>query len=588
MKPIIIETYPPRTIPIWTLIVFASFFTIYSCSTENTPVYTLTTDVSPAEAGSVSPDQWEFDEGTEVQVNASANEHWVFTGWSGDYSGSNNPVTVMMDDDKSLSALFEKKEYALTVTIEGEGTVEERLVNAKSTEYPAESMVELRAIPAGGWEFTGWAESLSGTENPETVTINSSVSVTAMFEKVVNVTVEGEGDVQVEYIDGEAEKRETASRRVRLTATPQNGWKFVSWEGDLTGSDNPIETTFNEEMTVDAVFVSDQGRWVVEETFTNKNITSIFFINEDEGWITTIPDEIAHIGGSIYHTNDGGETWTEQLKGDPYKEFFYDVEFADADKGWAIMQSYHSEMLDQEVDWHWYGAVMHTTNGGQTWTEQHFIEGGLGYDLEVIDRNTAWVVGNYDYSSQRDHGIILETSDGGSSWTEVVLNDNSGNQYRPSYYEVEFAGSSIGWIPVGENFDNFKTTNGGNSWNTTSQFFYTMDFVDNMNGFGIKGEQIYRTTNQGDSWTLQSTVSGSIFASDFVNSELGWVVKKNGEILQTTDGAKTWQGQRVFNNGAEFNIPSEKIYNVHFPNSQSGWAGGEGGFLLRYVSTTPD
>src|SRR6056297_1481385 len=143
-------------LPAWIIILGTSLIALSSCSTENTPVYSLTTDVSPAEAGSVSPDQGEFDEGTEVQVNASANEHWVFTGWGGDYSGSNNPATVMMDDDKSLSALFEKKEYALTVTIEGEGEVEERLVNAKSTDYPAESVVELTAVPAGGWEFIGW------------------------------------------------------------------------------------------------------------------------------------------------------------------------------------------------------------------------------------------------------------------------------------------------------------------------------------------------------------------------------------------------------------------------------------------------
>ena len=116
-----------RKLPAWIFILGASLFALSSCSTENTPVYSLTANVSPAEAGSVSPAQGEFDEGTEVQVSASANEHWVFTGWGGDYSGSTNPATIMMDSDKSISALFEKKEYALTVNIEGEGEVEERL-----------------------------------------------------------------------------------------------------------------------------------------------------------------------------------------------------------------------------------------------------------------------------------------------------------------------------------------------------------------------------------------------------------------------------------------------------------------------------
>ena len=150
MTPHNTATSSRRTIPIWTLIVCASFFTIYSCTTENTPVYTLTSSSSPVEAGSVTPAQGVYDEGTEVEITASANEHWVFAGWSRDHSGTSNPASVLMDSDKSISALFEKREYALTITMEGEGEVEERLVNAKSTDYPAESVVELTPVPAVG------------------------------------------------------------------------------------------------------------------------------------------------------------------------------------------------------------------------------------------------------------------------------------------------------------------------------------------------------------------------------------------------------------------------------------------------------
>ena len=96
-----------------TLIFFAAIIWpgIFSCSAENTPVYSLTTNVTPAESGSVSPARGEFDEGEQVKITVSANEHWVFTGWGGDYSGKENPVTIVMDNDKSVTALFEKKEY---------------------------------------------------------------------------------------------------------------------------------------------------------------------------------------------------------------------------------------------------------------------------------------------------------------------------------------------------------------------------------------------------------------------------------------------------------------------------------------------
>jgi surface protein len=241
-------------LPAWLFILGVSLLAMNSCSTENTPVYTLTTNVSPVEAGSVSPNQGEYDKGTEVQVSASANEHWVFTGWGGDYSGSTNPATIMMDDDKSLSALFEKKEYALTVNIEGEGTVEERLVNAKSTDYPAESVVELTAVPAENWEFTGWEGGLNGDVNPETVTILSETSLTAVFEEIIEVNVEGNGTVEIEFLDGN-EKRKGTTRRARLTAVPDEEHYFAQWGGDIEGIENPTIVEFDENMKVDASFV---------------------------------------------------------------------------------------------------------------------------------------------------------------------------------------------------------------------------------------------------------------------------------------------------------------------------------------------
>ncbi|NBC66009.1 MAG: hypothetical protein GVY07_10190 [Bacteroidetes bacterium] len=90
-----------------------------SCSTNTKSSYSLTTNVIPSEAGSISPSEGDFDEGEQVQITATANEHWVFTDWGGDYSGTTNPATILMDNDKSISALFEKKEYSLTIIIEG-------------------------------------------------------------------------------------------------------------------------------------------------------------------------------------------------------------------------------------------------------------------------------------------------------------------------------------------------------------------------------------------------------------------------------------------------------------------------------------
>lgn len=157
--------------------------TIASCSTKNKPVYQLTVTSNPSEAGSVSPVDGEFDEGTKVEITATPNDGWLFDQWEGDLSGSENPSFLMMDSDKEITALFIKKMYPLTVTIEGEGTVRESVIQEKSTDYEHGTTVELTAQPDDGWEFTGWAGAIESTENPIQVTVEDPTEIMATFKK---------------------------------------------------------------------------------------------------------------------------------------------------------------------------------------------------------------------------------------------------------------------------------------------------------------------------------------------------------------------------------------------------------------------
>lgn len=47
-----------------------------------------------------------YDENTQVQLTAQADSGWVFSGWSDDLSGSQNPGTVTMDAEKTVTATF--------------------------------------------------------------------------------------------------------------------------------------------------------------------------------------------------------------------------------------------------------------------------------------------------------------------------------------------------------------------------------------------------------------------------------------------------------------------------------------------------
>ncbi|RIE17324.1 stalk domain-containing protein, partial [Candidatus Cryosericum septentrionale] len=73
--------------------------------------YVLTTTASPSAGGSVrrSPKAATYAAGTVVTLTATPATGYTFTGWSRVLSGTKNPVTVMMDANKKLTASFAKK-----------------------------------------------------------------------------------------------------------------------------------------------------------------------------------------------------------------------------------------------------------------------------------------------------------------------------------------------------------------------------------------------------------------------------------------------------------------------------------------------
>jgi len=68
--------------------------------------YSLSTAVSPAGSGSISPSSGSYDSGTQVTLTAAPLSGWKFDRWSGSDDNSANPTTVTMSSDKNITAYF--------------------------------------------------------------------------------------------------------------------------------------------------------------------------------------------------------------------------------------------------------------------------------------------------------------------------------------------------------------------------------------------------------------------------------------------------------------------------------------------------
>jgi len=145
--------------------------------------------------GSVTktPNQTSYTLGTTVTLQATPNSGYVFTGWSGDLTGTTNPATLVMNSNKSVTANFAAVTYTLTISATN-GSVTK---TPNQTSYTSGTTVTLQATPNSGYVFTGWSGDLTGTTNPATITMNSNKSVTANFTASAGSTTKTIGTTTV-------------------------------------------------------------------------------------------------------------------------------------------------------------------------------------------------------------------------------------------------------------------------------------------------------------------------------------------------------------------------------------------------------
>jgi uncharacterized repeat protein (TIGR02543 family) len=150
--------------------------------------------------------------------------------------------------------------YTLTVNVNpaGSGTVTK---NPNKSTYCPGDQVTLTATPNAGYTFSSWSGDLSGSTNPATITMNGNKNVTANFSSstppppptsyTLTTSVNPPGAGTVIPSGGTY----GAGTIVTLTATPNLGYTFSSWSGDLSGSTNPAQITMDGYKTVTAVFL---------------------------------------------------------------------------------------------------------------------------------------------------------------------------------------------------------------------------------------------------------------------------------------------------------------------------------------------
>jgi hypothetical protein len=171
----------------------------------------------------------------------------MFSHWSGDLSGSNNPLTFTIGArDYAVIANFIPRTYTVTAAVSPAGTGS---VSGTGT-YPAGATATLTAAPDATHVFTGWSGTLSGSANPVSFAVNADRSVTANFASTnftLTTAASGGGSVTPggSYPPGSG---------VTISANGGASHSFTGWMGDASGISNPLLVTMNADKSITGLF----------------------------------------------------------------------------------------------------------------------------------------------------------------------------------------------------------------------------------------------------------------------------------------------------------------------------------------------
>ena len=286
--------------------------------------------------------------------------------------------------------------------------------------------------------------------------------------------------------------------------------------------------------------------WRILMPIETLNIHDLYFTDKNTGFMSTTE--------GVFKTSNAGQSWV------PLSNFaddgFLGIQFIDAKNGWIL---------------HYYG-VLKTTDGGLHWQFDsiHTSKGSTLTQMAFRDKNHGIICGSAPE-------CVLHTSDGGQTWTEMP----GMHSYKSEYHEEDHE-EAIKLLYVNDNNiiainslnHMMRSTDKGQSWSEVP-FHYKeigvvdMQFTNLKEGifYSFYNREFFATKDGGHHWTPLKEPQHHHLNDIFISEKTGYAVGDRGTILKSTNGGKAWQP-----------LPSSissNLQRVYFLNPENGWVLGD-------------
>ncbi|MCL2182753.1 MAG: InlB B-repeat-containing protein [Chitinispirillia bacterium] len=253
--------------------------------------YTLTTGSAPANGGSVQrfPDLESYAADERVTLTATAEDGYTFTGWVGVLTSANASLTLTMNSNNPVVAMFSPvsapgaTEHTLAVTAfpEHGGTTN----HPSTATYTAGTQVSVTASALPGYSFAGWSGASTSKSSPVNVTMDGGKTLVAMFTPIVYTLTARSNPANggTVFVDGTAlagGTQQGVGTKVNVLAQPAEGYEFTGWSLDGAAISTNISTEItisSSNQTLTANFRERQG------PVTPPNATYTLTVNAETG-----------------------------------------------------------------------------------------------------------------------------------------------------------------------------------------------------------------------------------------------------------------------------------------------------------------
>lgn len=427
---------------------------VISCKKE-LPVYNLNILVSPLQSGTVTPNSGIYKSGERVNLLATPCPDCIFKQWSGSVNSSENPYTLLMDSSKSITAIFERRQYPLSIVIEGQGTIKEEIVSIKSfsTNYSSGTVVKLTAVPNVGWEFSGWTGDTISIINPISLSIIKPVSLKALFVK--------EEDIKfTTNLDTLTNKNIIDSTQLSISITskiPVNGVAFsisATWLDSSKQIFKTDTTLTQSNLKLNLNGFKNAGNYSISVTATSKSSTAnstnkIFNTTRAVSWVidsiyAPSPNQVAEFRNSrmmgrmiFFNQNNienfivGGATWFGNRNHILYPPLW----FKKPAQNWNLVQELSTVDVSDIRNWRFLedGSGFVITETGPEWPDITWPFGNM-YVARYQANGLAWTKVNQNKSFYHDVAAGDINGDGIIDIVGSHMGTRNGNNDNPHIY----------------------------------------------------------------------------------------------------------------------------------------------------------